>query len=594
MSSPEITVTVAESPPAPRGVSTQEPDLWCTYAALRTLSWTGRLEAVPDPQGTVDYLHARRNSDGGYAWSRGMAADAWATYYCTQALRDLHDGHPVATADWAAAELDRTGEWLHTTWSGQAYAMMPGQAPDVWATYFSVRTATEVCGRVPDPEQLVAWLGGLQTAEGGLSWSPEHAAGGWGSDARACYYGVIAWSRLQSLAGGDAPWDLDALVGWLRGQQGPDGGFRFAGSDPVSCLWATFRATNALAALDSGPADPDGCRDWVLSRQGGGGAFTRWPGYPVEDVWACFSAVGALRALGEPVAAVVEPVATTVVSFACSDGGFTYREPVQAADALSTSAALLGLERSGDRDDADRSWLEDCLLPNEDGVMYMPGRGSEIRCTLWALAAGAFADHPELLARIATWVGQLQNPDGGFGYWKGRASDVVSTSSALEILHLTATDAAVVDHSRLAGFLDSCRNLGAVAAYANVPGGTPTLRSTAQSLRARQAMGGHEPGQARLVLEDHLVPGGGFANEGRRFPDLLSTFEATLTADRHGLDVDHDHLRRFLDRVATPAGSAWTPLSGADGGPLAACLAQLLRRRIASPFPDPLPALALS
>jgi hypothetical protein len=234
------------------------------------------------------------------------------------------------------------------------------------------------------------------------------------------------------------------------------------------------------------------------------------------------------------------------------------------------------------------------VLPNEDGVMYMPGRGSEIRCTLWALAAGAFAEDPEMLARIATWVGELQNPDGGFGYWKGRASDVVSSCSALEILHLSAADERVIDHGRLAEFLSSCRVPGTVVSYANVPGGAATLRSTAQSLRTQQAMGRHEPAHAHALLEQHRVPGGGFANEGRRFPDLLSTFEAVLTADRHGHEVDADHLGRFLDRVSTATGAAWTPLGGVDGGPLAACLAQLLRRRISMPFPAPLPPLALS
>jgi prenyltransferase beta subunit len=109
-----------------RAAGTGEPDLWCTYAAVRTLAWLGRTDEAADAEATARYLRSRRNSDGGYAWSVGMPSDAWATFYCTQALTDL--GHELP-------EPGGTARWLSGTWTpdgtGAAYAMTPGQAPDV-------------------------------------------------------------------------------------------------------------------------------------------------------------------------------------------------------------------------------------------------------------------------------------------------------------------------------------------------------------------------------------------------------------------------------------------------------------------------------
>lgn len=489
-----------------------------------------------------------------------MPSDAWATFYSTQALRDL--GRPVAA-------LDLTARWLDATWSGDAYAMMPGQHSDVWATYFSARTAAELCGTdVPDRGRLLVWLGALQTPCGGLSWSPKHTV----PDVRACYYGIAAWRA--ALAPVEPPWDTTALVGWLRARQGADGGFRFRPSAHVPCLWATYRATAALDMLGAQPT-----RDTApfLGAQRGAEGFVRWPGYDVEDVWAAFCAVGTLRAVGEPTEPVADAVAAHIGSFSCA-GGFSYRDPSSAGDALTASAAVLsGKARAADV----VPWLESCQLPNEGGVMYMPGRGSEVRSTAWALAAGAFAHDAPARARIADWLRATQNPDGGHGYWEGRGSDMVSTSAALAVARLLGTPLArAVDTERMAGFVRACTTS---EGYANVPGARATLRAGVQALRVRAALGDPDPATVAVLLDRHRVRGGGYANEGNRMPDLLSTYEAVLTADEHGLAVDTAKLREFVARVATPAGSAWTPLGPSDGGPLADGLAALLQARLADP-----------
>lgn len=566
--------------PAGPGRGTGEADLWCTYAAVRTLHWLDRGSAVESPERTVRYLGSRRNSDGGYAWIRGMASDAWATFYCTQALRDL--GAVIESTD-------ATADWLRGTWTGRAYGMQPGQHADVWATHFSVRTQVQVCGRhVPDPAALHSWLGDLQGADGGLCWAPEHAAAGRRSDVRACYYGVVAWA--ESGLDGPPPWDLDRLVGWIRGMQDDDGGFRLHEGAPTPCLWATYRASGALRVLGVGPEDTDGCVAWIHARRRSRSAFVRWPDYDQEDVWASFCAIGSLRACDASVEEVSDAVVDRVREFACDAGGYTYVPPERAGDALSTASAVL-IAPDDPAAPQLREWLEGCRLPNEDGVMYMPGRGSEVRCTLWALVAGAFAGNPQTRAEIASWIGDLQNPDGGVGYWEGRGSDLVSTVSALETLRLVAaTPAKILDIQRLREFVDSCR---AGDGHGNVPGGPARLRSGLHAQRILDLLGDDRAAGTAALLARHEVRGGGFADVGHRIPDLLSTYEAAATAARLRLPVDRGRLRVFADRVVGPAGTSWSPLAPDDGGPLASCLGTLLNRWLRDPAAAP-PALTLS
>lgn len=596
--------------PYAAGTGTGEADLWCTYAAVRTLAWLGLADAGGTDHGGTDrgepshdetghheatarYLLSRRNSDGGYAWSAGMPSDAWATFYCTQALADL--GRPLPGAD-------ATAKWLAGTWTpdgtGAAYAMTPGQAPDVWATHFSTRSTVRISGGPPpDPAALLAWLGALQRPEGGLSWSP----GSTGCDVRACHYGVAAWHALNSVAPAEPPWDTGELIRWLREQQTPEGGFRFSTDADVPCMWATYRATAALNILGARPARP--VEPWILRQRGASGAFVRWEGYEVEDVWASFCAVGALQAVGAPTDGLAGPVAARLDELRCPGGGFTYREPEQAADALSTAAAVLGDKADHPHDDGQRArtaarvaWLERCQLPNEGGLMYMPARGSEIRCTLWGLTAGAFAGDAARPARrrIAEWLAGLQNPDGGFGFWEGRGSELLSTAAAAGVAACLGVEVPrLLDASALRGFVTRCLVPGEEGAAA-LPGTVPTLRQGLQAQRILHSLGEGSPQAVAALLERHRVRGGGWANTGARLPDLLSTYEAVATADLFGLAVDTEHLSRFTGRVHSEVGTAWSPLAPGGGGPLADALGALLRGRAAAPAPEPLPALVLS
>ncbi|MEU1941243.1 prenyltransferase/squalene oxidase repeat-containing protein [Streptomyces sp. NPDC059474] len=566
------------------GVVSGESDLWCTYAAVRTLAWLGRTGDLPSPEAVTGYLASRQNSDGGFAWSAGMSSDAWATYYCTQAMADLPSD--------SRGTVDRSSSaWVRSAGhTDGGFAMTPGQSSDVWATYYAVRTLVEIYDERP-PQTLFDWLASLQAEDGGLTWSPAHAKNGT-SDVRACYYALTAW-RAATGGEGSLPWNRERLAGWLKGRQSTAGGFTFQAGDETDCLWATFRATSALSRLGESPRDAEGCVAWIRARLRPEGSFTRWPGYPVPDVWAAFCAVGALRELGAALGDIADGVVDTLLSFRTGQGGFTYRAPEFASDVLTTSAHVMSGRFSDAAAQEAVQWMGSCMMPNENGIMYMPGRGSEVRCTLWALSAGVFKDDAAARARIADWLtGAIRNPDAGFGYWEGRASDMVSTCAATEILHRTGGDSVAARLRGIAEFVSTCET--APGQYANVPGGRPTLRATLQGLRVLRHVVGADGVHLGNALARHRVRGGGFANEGNRVPDLLSTYEAVLAADAFGIEWDAEHLRRFLDSVGTAdAGFAWTPLMATSGGPLADCLGRRLELRL-SPECLALPPLALS
>ena len=551
-------------------------DLWCSYAAVRTLRWLDRKPHAPAD--VAAFVSSRRNADGGYAWQRGLPSDAWATYYCTQTLLDLETGieRPAQVADWLAGLRAGTG----------GFAMTPGQSPDVWATYYATRTIAEALGdSVPEPAGLAGWLTELQCADGGLAWQP----GGSVADVRAGYYGAHAWLATTDQP---FPWRVADLVAWLRAQQAPDGGFRFApGGQP--CLWATFRAVRALDALGAQPAGPAAAVDWIERRRLADGGYERWSGYGRADVWACFSAVGALRTLRhELTPADADGVADFVHTCALPGSGFTYRQPDEAGDSLATAAGLIAATLAGVAEPGLARWLRAAHLPFENGVMYMPGRGAEVRCTLWAVEAMWLAGERLDEARLRRWITELQNPDGGFGYWLGRGSDLVSTASAVELAdRLTGGDpGAVLDVRRAIGFVASCRVDGQVRTN---PAGDVTATATAQAARVLWLLGEQDAARAlHETLSAFACSIGGYGATARALPDLATTYQVVLTGQCLGVAADTAAAGALLARVDLGGHYAWTPLSRQPAGPLADSLGALLTRFLAAPD-LPLPRLNL-
>jgi hypothetical protein len=152
---------------------------------------------------------------------------------------------------------------------------------------------------------------------------------------------------------------------------------------------------------------------------------------------------------------------------------------------------------------------------------------------------------------------------------------VVSTASAVETaLAADLPPRSVLDGDRALRFLDACR---AAAGHGPVPGAEATLAATAQAARALHALGRRDEARAAAHGTDRWAsPLGGYASSRRGVPDLLSTYQAVLTREALGLDVDRGALARFLKKVSSPAGYAWSPLGRDAAGPLAACLGTLL------------------
>ncbi|WP_409272733.1 prenyltransferase/squalene oxidase repeat-containing protein [Pseudomonas sp. KCJK9111] len=568
--------------PEGRAVVSGQPDLWCTYAAIRSLAWVNQLQTADQLQ-IRRYIESRLNRDGGYAWSKGMPSDAWATFYCTETLNDLGTLEQVS---------EKTEAWLDSLWDGHAYGMCAGQGADVWATHYAVRTLINVChGEVKAPAVLLDWLNALQCESGGLSWSPAFAQRG-KADVRACFYAVMAWKALSQQGDWVPAWDMDRLIEWMQAQQVAGGGFRFSEAADTACLWATYRTTATLAALGRAPLHGAGCVAWIESLRGPGGGFVRWQGYDCEDVWAVFCAVGSLKALGRDVSGLAQGVSRFIQQLYVGSGGYTYREKSAAADVLTTAATILDGRLTPQARASAVKWIEGCQLPNEAGVMYMPGRGAEVRCTAWALAAGALRDSPEARQAVLGWLARIQNPDGGLGFWEGRGSDMVSTASAVSIIaRLGRSDG--VDCGQLERFVRRCSVAQEPPTFANFPGGVATFRSSVQALKCLRYLGYADREGMLALLRRHKVKQGGFANIGNRIPDLLSTYEAMAACCDFGLEVDRAHVLYFLENVETDGGYAWSPMYREGHDALSTCLGSLVRQWLKGHLPV-LPNLYLS
>ena len=169
-------------------------------------------------------------------------------------------------------------------------------------------------------------------------------------------------------------------------------------------------------------------------------------------------------------------------------------------------------------------------------------------------------------------MASLQNPDGGFGFWEGRGSDMVSTASAVSILRQLGDDSGV-DLAAIETYVASCRQVQGHAAF---PRGETSLRAGLQALGCLAYIGHDVTQAAAELLAAHKVRQGGYANHGQRIPDLLSTYQAVALAADFGLPVDLPHLRFFLDKVRGAAGHAWSPLFLPGVDALSSCLGRLL------------------
>ncbi|WP_315718618.1 MULTISPECIES: prenyltransferase/squalene oxidase repeat-containing protein [unclassified Bradyrhizobium] len=483
-------------------------------------------------------------------------------------------------------------DWLARLQHGNGgFAMIAGQEPDVWATYYAARLFHEIVrAKIPAQAELLTWLRSLQLPDGGLTWCPGHRQ----SDVRAVYYAVNALKALQQRP--DLPWQGHELLKWMQSRQAETGAFCFH-ANAAPCMWATFRATSALRALGWSPAEPEACREWILGQLTPEG-FTRWEGSAQSDVWANFSAVGALAALDSKLeAAQADVVRRSVIRTSVPSGGLNYRPIALASDALTTASAVMIACINSPRHPSIETlceWLQTAHTPWEGGVMYMPGRGAEVRCSLWAVSALRLAGRRlREEGRLVEWIRELQNPDGGFGYWVGRGSDMTSSMSAVAILTSLGRDANnEIDHRSLTGFVMRCLRPDGAAA---TPRGLSSGSATAQASYILHSLGQRDLAEKTANCLGELSIMSGFRETRASLPSLYATYQALLAYGQNDrLPMSSSSLDRFLAKLVSKTGEiGWTPLQQSGQDPLAVALFTLLKRKADDPAFS-LPVLALT
>jgi len=163
------------------------------------------------------------------------------------------------------------------------------------------------------PHPTVAWILACRVGQGGFGCFPGDSA--FVSRTGMAVDALAELGELESLP------HRESLVGWLKAQQQPDGGFLEAADfynnkylpwGTMSALEPTFWAVKILKILGAEPDRPGDAVRFIKARQRPGGAFdaseVSWGG-AAEALYSTFWAVAALKELGSPLpdsAAVVE------------------------------------------------------------------------------------------------------------------------------------------------------------------------------------------------------------------------------------------------------------------------------------------------
>ena len=519
-------------------------------------------------------IQARQTPTGGLGAQPGQPADGWSTSYGIQTL--LRAGLPIPQP------LDNYILLLAQEEGG--FSMAASQDAEVWSTALIVGALISNGTALPHEEKTFSWLESSRCPSGGFTWSPVWVDRN-RADVRATRFAIGALDAMGRLTEFDQKAGLKKTVEYLKKQQGPSGGFALDSRHP-ECLWGTGDAVRALAVLGEPPDHRGACLRFIEEYNCGNGGYRRGADYPDHaDIWATNHAYQARLALGDEITAA-ERLAAGAFLDSCSaaEGGYTYRPTNWASDALATSAAILSNHHSGN---APFDFLESCLMPGEGGVGYTPSRGAEARSAMWTTNAFAFHRRHNEKWALERWAPAVQNPDGGFGPWEGRASNAVSTNAVLSVLILTghcpgdAIDQPAVERwinrawpSRPIDYESTdLIEMSSLVCAANALG----LKLDEQPLRS--------------VLEDCRCDGAWRRSPGT-FPDLLATYVALTAHQVLGeLGIVLPKAAEWVRSLSTDdSGTAWSKLSRTGGGPVPTALASLI---LAAESGNPLPNLTL-
>jgi hypothetical protein len=271
----------------------------------------------------LDYLHARQNSDGGFAEKGGASSDAltaWTMAAIASAGEDCSawkpgSASPVDYLSHQSAKWKTTADYARTVLAVVAAGKDPrsfggvdlvarlrsdardhGDAGDQLGPYVNSHVwamiALKAAGQTPTAREA-KWLLGEQNTDGGWGWAP-----GITSDTNDTAAAMQALAAAGQSASSPA---MTAAVAYLRSRQHADGGFSYSGtaaSDANSTAWVVQGLLAARQSPGSWSKSGHSPLSWLTKNQATDGSERYSATTSSNALLVTVQAIPALR--GEP------------------------------------------------------------------------------------------------------------------------------------------------------------------------------------------------------------------------------------------------------------------------------------------------------
>ena len=235
-----------------------------------------------------DYVLARQNQDGGYAFAQGLESNAQDTFYGLAILRLLNSELP---------RVEHTLRWLRS---------FPTR--DLYALYYSSE-ALRICGE-PIDDNLADRVLSLRRSDGSF--------GSTEVDVEATSELVSTFMATELLRQLGRSGKMDATIGWLLDRQNEDGGF---GAGHRSNIRSTFHAISSLNNLGYPVRSMRNTLEFIRSCELPSGGFSVVPGVSISCLEDAHYGLSLLEMVGER---GLYPENTVALVYSCqnSNGGF--------------------------------------------------------------------------------------------------------------------------------------------------------------------------------------------------------------------------------------------------------------------------------
>jgi hypothetical protein len=239
-------------------------------------------------QGIVDYILARQNDDGGYAFAQGLDSNAQDTYYGLAILNLLSHTFP---------NLTKTVKWLHEF------------APSSLFSHYYVTEALRLCNSKP-VKNLKEFLLSLHVAKGEFETEDVYV------EIASEFETSFMFTKLVRISGINI--DREKMTRGLLNYQNKDGGFGAHGHSNIN---STYHAVASLFNLGYSVKSLSRTLDFVRSCEDTLGIFTIVPQSAFPYMEHEYYGVSTLGLFGEHVKHP-EEIAQFVYGCQKSNGGF--------------------------------------------------------------------------------------------------------------------------------------------------------------------------------------------------------------------------------------------------------------------------------